>query len=602
MTKVIIAGSSDSREETMRLLQEVGVLHIEPSEASDSDYEKLNSDLLGKVKKLEQLLAALEQYKKRETAAEVEIPDEELVPYAEERLVSINELDSRLKSLERLQEDLSLWGDFDLKQIRALENCGVYIARFCMDGKTWQGFEPPEDLYLEVVSSEREVCFYAISSGAPPDIPQAQRLSWPENNPEEIGEEIQEISARIETISDELAGVAGQTDFIKSELTSTINEASYAGNVAALHEEPYLFGLEGWIPQDQEDSFRKSLTESGLPLRVETRPPDDEEEPPTLFRNNWFVKNIEPLLKLYGVPKYRDLDPSFYFAPFMVLFFGICLGDVGYGILFYVIAYVIGKKWGDRSDQLLAVVKLCKFFAVSSVIVGILTGSIFGISFANRSWILLDIDVKSGDPMMLLYIALGIGIVHLSVSFIMGIFESYHFHEKMTLLGTMFVLWGGVTLIVRGIWINRTSFIYTLTLYIGAGFIVAGLLLTLMFPNNSKKWGPRLGLGLWNVYGLTGLLGDVLSYARLFGLGLATTAIASVMNELAGMAYNGLGAILGGVLAGLILIVGHSFNFALALLGSTIHSARLHFVEAFKNFYQGDGVEYEPFKIERGPS
>lgn len=253
---------------------------------------------------------------------------------------------------------------------------------------------------------------------------------------------------------------------------------------------------------------------------------------------------------------------------------------------------------GGKNEQLDLVVKLCKSFSVAAIIVGILTGSIFGIAFENRSWILLDYDVNAGDPMLLLYISLGLGFVHLTISYLMGLSLAGYLYEKMSILGTTFVLWGGVALVARGIWFHETS-LYTPLYYIGIGFLAGGVLLTLLFPNDGKKWLPRLGLGLWNVYGLVGILGDLLSYARLFGLGLATTAIASVMNELAGMVYNGAGPIIGGILAGIILLVGHGFNFALALLGSTVHSARLHFVEAFKSIFEGDGVEYKPFKKER---
>ena len=127
------------------------------------------------------------------------------------------------------------------------------------------------------------------------------------------------------------------------------------------------------------------------------------------------------------------------------------------------------------------------------------------------------------------------------------------------------------------------------------------MLLTLLFSSNNRNWGVRLGFGLWNIYGLTGLIGDLLSYARLFGLGIATSAIASVMNQLAAMVLEAAGPIVGIPLAVLVMILGHTFNLVLSILGSTIHSARLHFVEAFKSFFEGGGVEYKPFKIERGP-
>ncbi|MBN1548384.1 MAG: hypothetical protein JW902_17170 [Syntrophaceae bacterium] len=601
MIKVFIAGPFDNREETMRLLQEVGVLHVEPASEMAGEFEKQSSDLLSRVKKLKQLIAALKPYKKRETAAEITVEDENLIPFAEEKFAAINEMESRVKTLERLKDDLALWGNFEPEQIEALENSGVYVRRFRMEEKKWEEFDPPEDLYLEVVFRKKEVCFYTVSVGDVVEIPQAQMLPWPDISLDDAESELGDISKRIEKCSDELAAVAARVDTVKKQLVTTMNESDYMNNMATLYEEHILFGLQGWIPEKQEEAFLEKVAAAELPLQIVTRPPDDDEEPPILLRNNWLVSSIEPLLTLYGLPKYREIDPSFYFAPFMVLFFGICLGDAGYGLLFLAIAYFAGRKWGKDKPGLMQVVKLCEFFSIASIIFGVITGTIFGISFAERSWILLDIDVNLGNPKMLLYIALGIGFVHLSLSYILGIKESEKLHEKMEKLGTMFVLWGGVTIFIwLSMFKNSSSVLNKPFLYAGVGLAIAGLLLTLLFANDSKNWFARLGLGLWNIYGLTGLIGDFLSYARLFGLGLATAAIGSVMNLLAGMVYSGAGPIIGGFFAVLILIIGHGFNFALSLLGSTVHSARLHFVETFPSFYEGGGVEYKPFKIERG--
>jgi V/A-type H+-transporting ATPase subunit I len=603
MTRVFIAGPADNQEETLRLLQDVGVVHVEPAAEMAGEFEKKNADLMVRIKKLDQVIEGVQRFRDRKTAGPrpLTIMDEQLVAYADERLSALQEMESRVASLGRMKVDLSLWGNFDLAHIRAIEEAGVYVRRFRMDLKKWEGFEPPEGLYLEVVSMQQAVLFYTVSTDGPPDIPQAQMLSWPEASLEEVEAELRQLTERIGTFTTELAGVAERAEFIRKQWIAALNEAAYTGNMATLYREPYLFGLKGWIPQDQEAAFHEKMTASKIPLRVVTRDPLDDEEPPVLIRNNWFIQRIEPLLKLYGNPKYRHLDPSYFFAPFMVLFFGICLSDAGYGVVFYLVAYAIGKKWGDKAEGLQLVVKLCKAFAVAAVIVGLLTGSIFGYSFVNRSWILVDLDVNAGNPMILFYVSLGLGVVHLTLSYLMGILQAIFFNDKMQKLGLIFVLWGGALMIARSVWFDAPLSALNMPLYYGGvGALAIGLLLTLLFASDSKKWAVRLGVGLWNIYGLTGLIGDLLSYARLFGLGIATASIASVMNQLANMALTGAGPIIGVPLALIIIVFGHTFNLALSLLGSTVHSARLHFVEAFKSFFEGGGVEYKPFKIERG--
>jgi len=307
------------------------------------------------------------------------------------------------------------------------------------------------------------------------------------------------------------------------------------------------------------------------------------------------------LLKLYCFPGYRDLDPSYFFAPFMILFFGICLGDAGYGIVFLVASMWIKKRFGHLSPSLPMVLKLCEAFSISAIIIGLLTGSIFGHWIFPRQWIAVDLDKDHGNPMILFYASLGLGVIHLSLSYVMGIFQSFSRFDRFQKVGLLCVLWGGACLISQRIWFSDPVSVLNQWLhYSGVALVALGVVLTFLFTSDSKKLIVRLGLGLWGIYGLTGLVGDLLSYARLFGLGIATTAIAAVMNDLAGMVHRAAGPVAGSAFAVFILILGHTFNLLLSILGSTVHSARLHFVEAFKSFFQGGGTEYKPFKVERG--
>jgi len=585
----------------MRFLQEVGVVHVEPAAEMAGEFEKKNAALLVRVKKLDQIITAVQRFRDRKTAAPLEVADEELASYADEKLSTLQEIESKIASLERLRGDLSLWGNFDLRQVRALEEAGVCIRRYRMDAGKWEKFQRPEDRYLEVVAEKQGVLFYTLSTGIPTDIPQASALPWPELSLDEAEQEIRKLSGIVERLKIDLSSTAERAEIMKKQSIAALNEATYAGHLATLHQEPYLFGFQGWIPADQAAVFQEKAAASRLPLRVVTREPLDDEEPPILLRNNWFIERIEPLLKLYKLPKYRDLDPSYFFAPFMILFFGLCLGDVGYGVAFYIISSLIDKKLGDKIEGLPLVMKLCKAFSVSAILVGVATGSVFGYNFDDRSWILLDVSPGVGDPMLFFYLALGMGVTQLSVCYLLAAFQESAWQMKLQKLGLLGVLWGGVFLIVRSIWFATPASALNQPLYyLGASCAALGVLLTLLFASDHKNWGIRIGLGLWNVYGLTGIVADLLSYARLFGLGIATGAIAAVMNQLAVMVFHAAGPVIGGVIGFLIIIAGHTFNLLLSILGSTVHSARLHFVEAFKIFFEGGGIEYKPFRIEKG--
>jgi V/A-type H+/Na+-transporting ATPase subunit I len=600
MTRVFMVGASVHKDETLRFLQRAGVVHLEPVVPLAGDLEKQASAALLHLRRVGQLEQAVGRYRNHKESIPEDCPDEKLAACAEEALNAIQETRNRRQALERLGSDLAPWGDFDLDEIRRLEETGVHVRRWRMERKKRDDLNVPDPVFVEIVAEKQGLLFFTISLAGPVEISGASPLPWPEMRLRDCRREIERLNEEEKTLAGRLAGIALRADVLKAQVTAALNDACYLENMGTLHAEEYLFGLQGWVPAGIAADLLKQVEAKRLPLQVEVREPLPEEEPPILYENNWFIRRIEPLLKLYGNPKYRNLDPSYFFAPFMILFFGVCLGDAGYGVVFYLVAHAIGRKWGEQVEGLPLVIKLCKAFAVSAVFVGIITGSVFGYNFDNREWILLDVAVGVGDPMLFFYLALGLGVLHLSFSYLMGMMQAGSWPQRFPKLGLICVLWGGVFLVARNIWFAAPAAANQPLTWAGFGALGLGILLTLLFSSDHKNWGVRLGLGLWSIYGLTGLVGDLLSYARLFGLGIATSAIASVMNQLAGMVLGAAGPIFGIPAAIIIMILGHTFNLALSILGSTVHSARLHFVEAFKSFFEGGGVEYKPFKIERG--
>jgi len=595
MTRVFIVGPSRDRERAMALLQQAGVVHIEvPGDKAPA----VRITDLPELKRIDSALKLLDKYSGG-TGAENDVSDGELVFYIESLSKRLGEISSRLTHLENLISDVEPWGDFDPAVIKDLQEQGLYIHRYRADHKDPDAVKAPDDAFLQMVPSKKNPLFFVITKRPEAAVPQATAINLPEMGLEAARQEQAKLKAHEDDLKRVLTGLAGRREALKKQYIVALNREALSHNIAALYQQEYLFGLEGWVPSENESLLQKTVSDSDIPLKLEMRKPSDEEQPPLLLKNNWFIRRIEPLLKLYGLPQYRDIDPSYFFAPFMILFFGICLSDAGYGLVFLLAAILMEKKLGPKNPALVLPLKLCQAFAVSTIIVGLITGSVFGYEFASRQWILLDVSVGVGDPMLFFYLALGMGVLHLSFSYLLGMLQANNYQGVLQKLATLLVLWGGVTLVSRNIWFVKASYSQILY-YAGAGFIIAGLLLTLLFFSDHKNWLARIGLGLWSIYGLTGLIGDLLSYARLFGLGIATSAIASVMNQLAGMVYGSAGPVLGIPLAVLILIAGHTFNLALSILGSTVHSARLHFVEAFKNFFQGGGIEYKPFKTERG--
>jgi V/A-type H+-transporting ATPase subunit I len=600
MRRIFLLGPLGEREKAMQLLQGMGVVHVEPAAKMAGELEKRNAALQQEVRRVCQVCEEMGRFKAEGAKTCAAVPDDQLVSYCESSLLRLQEVQNRKQSLRKLVLELKIWGDFEPEIIQALEKKGIYAQRFRIEGKSPPDITVPEDVYVGVVS-EKPRSFFTIRIGSPVDIPQAVQLRLPEMGLKKALDELDALHEKEKGLIDECEGLNNRIGALEEKYSTALNEASYMEHLGALYSEEHLFGLQGWVPGDIEDGLLKGIEASGLPLMVVTRDPLEDETPPTLFKNNWFVRRIEPLLKLYGLPSYRSIDPSYFFAPFMILFFGICLGDAGYGLVFLLASIWIGKRWGHLSKELPLVMKLCQAFSVSAILIGLITGSVFGHDFGNRGWILVDLDINSGNPMILFYTSLGLGVVHLSFSYLLGMLEAQSRNDMLQKLGLMTVLWGGAFLISRNIWfLDPASTFNTPFNYAGWGLLACGVILTFLSASDSKRWTIRIGLGLWSVYSLTGLVGDLLSYARLFGLGIATTAIAEVMNQLAGMVHNAAGPVVGSVLAVLLLVMAHTFNLTLSVLGSTVHSARLHFVEAFRSFFRGGGIQYKPFKIERG--
>ena len=154
-----------------------------------------------------------------------------------------------------------------------------------------------------MVARKRDVLFYTLSLGESPEMAHASPLNWPEMNLAEVDAELHRHREQMESLSGELASVGERAGIIRKQWIAALNEAAFTGTMATLYREPYLFGLQGWIPQDQETGFKAKLAESGLPLHTVARGPLDGEEPPILIRNNWFVRRIQPLQQLYGLPR-----------------------------------------------------------------------------------------------------------------------------------------------------------------------------------------------------------------------------------------------------------------------------------------------------------
>ncbi len=318
---------------------------------------------------------------------------------------------------------------------------------------------------------------------------------------------------------------------------------------------------------------------------------------PVLLHNSSAVVPFEAVTEMYSLPDYRGFDPTSIFALFYAVFFGMMLSDAGYGILMAVGCFIVLKKF-NLEGMTYKMIKLFFYCGISTIIWGALFGGWFGdiVAVFSRTFLGKEVVLQPiwfnplDDPMKLLILSLALGIVHIFIG--MGIKAYMQIKEGkwldavcdegfwyITILGLIAWLGGGTVSTA----LPKVGMYMSI---IGA----AGLLLT--GGRHNKGFGKITG-GLSNIYSITSYMSDILSYARLLALGLATGVIAQVVNTMGTLFGGGFGGLIALVL---IFILGHALNLAINALGAFIHSSRLQYVEFFGKFYLDGGEPFDPFR------
>jgi len=361
--------------------------------------------------------------------------------------------------------------------------------------------------------------------------------------------------------------------------------------------------MQMWIPQAVMDVVSETISRYDKLVHMGISNPDTGEEPPVFLLSKKWALPFEPLTKLYGLPEYDGIDPTPFLAPFFFLFFGMCLGDAGYGGIFTLILLYAILKYRPRRD-------IFKFFAllllggVSSVMVGILTGSLFGDMIDAFPIFEALKDLKNSvkitdlmhDPMPFLGFSFFIGFVQIIFGLLIALFDNLRRKDYIGAIGDQggwitFLLGLAMYILVRaGMLSSVFSSPSVILSLVGASILIATQ------GREKKNIFSKLFSGVMSLYNITSYLGDVLSYSRLLALGLVTSVIAMIINTLTLQSFN---IPYVGWFLGLVLFAGgHGFSIAINALGAFVHSLRLQYVEFFSKFYKAGGRLFEPFNMD----
>lgn len=508
---------------------------------------------------------------------------------------------------------LEPWGNFDMKALQRLAQAsGLTVGFFRCSSKFFR--QEWADHYFAIPVNEMSKSTYFLTfSEEKPDI-EAEQIFLPQ-------ESLQEKRAQQDSVLQKLDLIHGELLYIEKQLRSVLLDGQSQTRDSIQLERVHLSDervagdslrlLVGWVRADRTEELTTVLDADHIFYEMED--PAFEDDVPVQITNGRFTSLFEPILRMYSLPNYHDLDPSFYFAPFFMLFFGLCLGDGGYGLLVLFGGLAVAKFCkGDVCNY----GRLMAWLGMMTVICGLLMGTFFGIDLSQQDWAFLA-PVKpyflndngvgpifGYSPMMVLSVI--IGLIQVLLGMILKGCKAVKNYGFAYGIGTFcwvaaiilaVILYG---LPACGVQLPQVVQ-YILMVLIGISA------LGIFFYNSPGSYRrPLLGLlgniggGVWATYGMaTGLLGDLLSYIRLFALGLTGGVLGGVFNSLAIDMTSSLPVMVRWIPMILILLAGHGITFALSMISAFVHPMRLTFVEFFKNAdFEGGGKEYSPFRKE----
>jgi len=661
ISKIEILCHSLKRESVLNTIESFGRVHlVDLSEVEESEWDSFLKPARMNTENLTEEISSLEKailFLQEESAGEAppvpstppSIEEEELLQLlGDKRLledarrawfvaVQKAKLEGALKELQQEEEFLLFWRDMPVpfEEIRIKGKSRMVAGTLESEAIEKAHLLEKETplFHLEIVqkSDKLEKVLAVTHESVSKEISQAlseigftqqefgSRCGTVTDNIEEIRREIKLIIKRMKALHDRAVRLAGDINRFRTLLDAAgllLKRIEAAGSGCS---SSHTFLFRAWVRTDDLDDLKRSLENIGE-VAIEVIEPDEGEIAPSPLTETKAAAPYTILTDMYGQPTRNDPDPTPLMAPFYALFFGICIGDAGYGMALAAGSaagwYIVRRRHGNpRLFQLLFQ------GGIASIFIGIFLGGWFGIAFDSLPAFLqapasilnnLIPGYQHGQPgqdgfgvsKQFLYLTLALGLLQLSAGIVVNLVKRWKAGEKLTAV----VDQSGWLLATAGLfpWLfNR--YLLGGTLYDSSGpldsifmfMLAAGALLIFIMGGREAKGFGKIGLGAYAMYGIVNLLGDVLSYSRLFALALSSAIIAQVINQMAGMLIEQLGIpVLGIVLAAVVVIGGHTFNLGMAALSGFIHTARLQFVEFFGKFYDGTGVPFKPLRFE----
>jgi len=644
MQRIAVIGLDTQRDELMSRLMDFGAVQLTDQSSKLEDQiwreavvkdenQEAVSLLEGRVNRAEAALEILEKYgsgrkplfSTRRKITPDRVREEALqLAQAEEKVSTVLSLNEKLQrtaeQINRTETDrvsLLPWTAYDLPlETERTKECSIRMGVMPQTADPEETGRSLEESFgsvlFRVAGSDKDLHYVILLTTSDTEEEAAAFLKqkgWNEisfrgftgtveENLARLAEEAEGLRAEYASIEKEIGALADRKDFRQSievyaDLTSV--EADRQRIRSRLLKTQRTFFIEGWIPEKCIEEATAILEENECYYMF--RRPEEGEEVPVALANPDMVVPFEAVTEMYSLPAYSGFDPTRIYAIFYAIFFGMMLSDAGYGILMAAGCFIILKKF-DLEGTMYKMIRLFFYCGISTTLWGALFGGWFGdiVPVFTRTILGREVTIEPlwfnpiEDPMKLLTFSLVLGVVHLFVG--MGIKAYMQIKEGKWFDAVCDEGFWYVTIIGLAGWLFGGSLAPGIA-GIARWMAIAGIAGLLLTGGRHNKGLGKITGGLGNVYNITSYLSDILSYARILALGLATGVIAQVVNTMGAMGGDG---VFGFLMLLVVFVVGHTLNLVINVLGAFIHTSRLQYIEFFGKFYEDGGEAFDPFR------
>ncbi|MFC1704276.1 V-type ATP synthase subunit I [Candidatus Omnitrophota bacterium] len=576
MKKITVIVQAKDTQEALESLRTLGVVHVEHQVSPAGD--KVSS-LKAEEMRFSRVVAVLADI------AEQKQPQENEKDTAEKILTIIKEKEYLYENILRRQRHIDQWqewGDFDPALIEDFKNKNLLVRLARIHHKRLK--EVPKGVIVHTLFKKGAVAYCALISQEEIDLP-FETLALPKTSLASMLTQQDADKQRIQRIESALNDYAHYKQALVDYTKRLSARLQFQETSAGMGKFETLSYLRGYIPHDVAPSLEESAQRQQWALLIEE--PELDDNVPTLIRNPRWVQIIKPVFDIIkALPGYKEVDISLWFLLFFSVFFGILIGDAGYGMVVFALTLFLHARL-KKSLKDTRIFTLTYILSTSAIIWGVLTGTFFGQAWlAQHLQPLLPQLNNSRTVQALCFL---IGAVHLSIAHVWRGLMKFPHLKFLSEAGWICLLW-------TGFFLARTLILDEAFPNVAKGLLISGAILIVLFTNPSKQIVKSFGSGLQDLLlNAVNSFTDVVSYIRLFAVGVATVAVADAFNQMAATA--GGSGVVGGLITVVILLLGHTLNIALCAMAVLVHGVRLNVLEFSSHLnMEWSGMPYDPFK------